>query len=370
MKFRLAAKDLLKLVDKACGILPKDPLRAILQNIVLIATDEDLYVYSTDLSISLKIRLGKVNVIKPGHALVNGNKLKSVLKTLKSSDIDFSYDEDHGLSKIVAGKSKFKINGEDFANYPKMDSFDLINPINVNSDTLREIFNKTRYATAEEQTRFAMNGIYCKVDGSILTVVGTDAKRLAIIKKALSQSYNCVDGIVPLESLKIFSFFMKSSDDSIQLSLTDRRIVLEGTDIQVSAMLLEGEYPPYERILPDPDDKSYYCAKIQKSKFIKALSHSSILIDKIIGKVRFTIEKDRLILTSDTGESETEIDIDSNCEEPIFVYLNPKFLSDAVNVIQNSTIYFKFRDEHATVVLEEDPGAEDSLLYILMPITP
>ncbi len=128
--------------------------------------------------------------------------------------------------------------------------------------------------------------------------------------------------------------------------------------------LLQGKYPPYEKVIP-PE----YPIKIQlpREPFLKALRKASLLTPQE-KSVRLSFEENILTFFSNDpniGESIVILELEEPVPENLEISFNPVFLMDVLKVLEHENVIMEVKDS-------ESPGVfrEDNYLYVLMPLTP
>jgi DNA polymerase-3 subunit beta len=129
---------------------------------------------------------------------------------------------------------------------------------------------------------------------------------------------------------------------------------------------LEGNFPPYEKVIPLNQN---IMMKIDRMQLYQSLDRISQISDKESHKINFFISEKSLTITSEEisiGSGEETIPVESNCKD-FNIFLNYMFVTEALNVIKNDNIIFEFKDPKNTIVIREENN--DDFIYIMMPMT-
>ena len=125
------------------------------------------------------------------------------------------------------------------------------------------IITRTVFATARENSRYAINGVLMKRDGKRLEMVATYGRRLALCRTQLAASdkdTKAVSCIVPTKALQMIQKLITNPEEQVQIAITDNQIFFSvlavgekdpaGGRATLSSNLVEGSFPPYEDVIP------------------------------------------------------------------------------------------------------------------------
>lgn len=364
MKLTCDARELAESVAIAATIVPKQSARRVLVNLALVARDGVLEILATDLEVGLRVFVKKVDIETEGAVLVNANRAAQVLKELREARVEISADEGSGCIFVAEG-CRFHVYGEDFGEYPEISRFgDPEGALSIPAEDFREMVHKTQFAAAIDQTRYAMNGILCQITESTLRFVATDGKRLAMIHRPMKGlATESISAVVPTKGMNMVTRLLMAGEEAIFLRFDETQALIKSECAEISARLVEGHFPPYEQVIPKNLSKEL---SLDAEEFASAIRKASLLTNRESQAVRFQFSKDKLEMLSrvaDIGESRVVFPL-SYDHEPVAIGFNPQFILDAIKVIDQDKVTFKFNDPKGATLLEEDNG----LRYVVMPI--
>jgi DNA polymerase-3 subunit beta len=160
-------------------VAPKSPKPA-LGCIKIEARKENVTLLATDLEVGIRIELDKMEVQQPGDGLVPADRLHGILRELDADTVTITSTEQE--TEIVAPGARFKVLGDNPADFPQVPVFPAEGAFSVAADDLVGLIKRTLFATAKENTRYALNGVLWEVEGTSLTLVATDGRRLSLAR--------------------------------------------------------------------------------------------------------------------------------------------------------------------------------------------
>src|SRR5262249_21644278 len=134
----------------------------------------------TDLEVSLRLSTPRVEVSEPGEALVPADKLGQIVR--ESVDPTLTIETEQDTAHVRGQDAHFRVFGYPVSEFPPTPAFDGEADFEVAASDLIQLINQTTFATARENSRYAINGVLLEREGSKLNVVATDGRRLAFAK--------------------------------------------------------------------------------------------------------------------------------------------------------------------------------------------
>jgi DNA polymerase-3 subunit beta len=223
-----------------------------------------------------------------------------------------------------------------------------------------------------------ITGVYVLFKEGEIKIVATDSFRLGektvrIAKgKALSKNYSI---ILPARAVKEIISIFGDKQSNINIFLNINQVVIDidsGEDvaqprIQFVSRLIEGEFPDYQAIIP-----ASYAASMSFSKkeLLNHLKSAGLFAGKGNEIVVRLSQKDMVLTissqSSELGEYESELKLNSATGEDVTITFNYRFLVDGLNSIKDDKCVFEFSSDEGPGVLK--PADDPDFIYILMPI--
>ncbi|OGP17997.1 MAG: DNA polymerase III subunit beta [Deltaproteobacteria bacterium GWC2_55_46] len=365
MKFTIGKPDFIKVLQRMQGIVEKRNTMPILANVLLDASKGKITIMATDLEVFIKDSV-QAGVSEEGSITVNARKVFEIVKELPGETVDVTAGKDDKLT-LKAGKARFNVMGlpaKDFPVFPVVDEGSLQA---IDGEALREMIDKTSFAVSTDETRYNINGFLLEREEGKIKMVATDGHRLALI---IREGDNIAKGqkegvLLPRKGVMEMKKVLDEKEGSFFLGITQKNAVMKRDSTVVTVRLLEGEFPDYRRVIPKDNDKE---AKAMRGDLLASLKRVSILsTDKIKG-VKFSFNKDKLVLSSsspDIGEATEDVDIDFP-ESDIEIAFNARYFIDVLEAISNEKVSIVLKDSLSPGIIRPE-GGED-YTYIIMPM--
>ena len=150
----------------------------------------------------------------------------------------------------------------------------------------------------------------------------------------------------------------------MKIFFTENHIVFEFDDTVVVSRLIEGEYFRIDQMLSSDYETK---VKINKREFLECIDRATLFVKEGDKKpIIITIDDTgmQLNINSQMGSMNEEIDIDKEGKD-IMIGFNPKFLIDALKVIDDEEISIYLVNPKAPCFIKNE---EESYIYLILPV--
>jgi len=202
-----------------------------------------------DKEVGLRYRVREVEVTDEGETLVSGDRLVAIVR--ESHDETLAFELVEGLLHIRGADSHFQIVGQDVREFPPVPDMEGEPDFTLKVGRLREAAEKTLFAAARENTRYAINGVLWQKDGKRLQLVSTDGRRLALSGAGLEKAGEGeISAIVPSKALGLLGRLHFDADEIVEVRVSSNQVIMRTERATISSVLVEGHFPMWEEVLP------------------------------------------------------------------------------------------------------------------------
>lgn len=340
----------------------------ILGNILLKAEKSKLYLSSTNLEISVKTSIA-VKVEEEGEIAVNGKTLNDIVSNLNSESIELESVQEN--FRIVSGKFKSNLLGSNTSDFPSLPTQTGKNSFKLNRDDLINSLSKVLFSVSTDETRPILTGVLFLIKDKSLRLVSTDGFRLSEVKLKGEIDTDNLKLVIPktvlyeLTKIAVDSDYIEVSFDS-----ESNQVMFMIGDTILSSRVIEGEFPDYEKIIPQSSITSIF---IDKKDFEKSIKLASVFARESGKTVRLKIMENKMVVSaesSNSGNQEMDIEIRhedvSILQNEINIMFNFSFIEDVLKVIIDDEVKIIFAvDNKASKFID---SKSLNYLHIIMPI--
>lgn len=363
MKLVLSKSNLLTGVQIVSKAVPNKTTMSILECILVDARGSEIKLMANDMELGIETII-EGNIVEKGMIALDAKIFLEIVRKLPDSDIMIVTD-DMFKTTITCEKSKFNIigkSGEDFSYLPSIEKID---SIIVSQFTLKEVVRQTIFSIADNDNNKLMTGELFEINEDILKVVSLDGHRISIRKIRLKNFYMPKKVVVPGKTLNEISKILSGDMDSeVHIFFTDKHIVFEFDHTTVVSRLIEGDYFKIDQMLSSDYETK---VRINKKEFLDCIDRATLLVkegDKkpiIINILDGVME---LKINSAVGSMNEEIDINKKGKD-IMIGFNPKFLIDALRVIEDEEVDIYLVNPKAPCFIRD---TEEKYIYLILPV--
>lgn len=363
MKIVCSKNSLLKSVGISLKAVPSKTTMPILECILIDATTNQIKFTTNDMELGIETIVdGRIE--EKGMIALDAKIFYEIIRRLPDNDVTLQTDEKY-TANITCEKAKFSIPGkpgEDFAYLPMIDREE---SLTLSQYTLKEMIRQTIFSIALNENNKLMTGELFEIKDNCLKIVSLDGHRISIRKMPLKKDYNDHKIVVPGKTLNEVSKILSGEvEDQVSIFFTKNYILFEFDQTMVVSRLIDGEYFRIDQML-----SSDYETKltINKKEFLDCIDRATLLIrenDKKPIVIRITDDKMELKINSVIGSMNEDIDIEKEGKD-IIIGFNPKFLIDALKVIDDETVTIYLVNPKAPCFIRDE---DQTYTYLILPV--
>jgi len=357
---------LLKLAGKAQASSVSRPIL----EMVRIDAEEDtqtVYVAATDLEQYLRVE-AQAQVSGSFSICVNPDRLRSALSTVTTDTVDLVLEKDDDSTKVVlrSGDAWWELrtaDADDFAPQTELpDDYEWA----VRTITMQAALDRTVYATADEKGRYALNGVLMEISSEgELCVVGADGARLASYE-GVCEDVNMTDNANMIAIPKgLQTAIDATTGPELQFARDEGTLHVAGDGVQLSTQLVEGQFPNWRGVLPDPDGTTEVTA--DREDLLQAFRQASVVTTDQTRAVEWEIRKSESMFGADSPDvGSSHVSMDMTAEgEPITVTLNPGYVLELLSAHESEEVSFYFQDRRSPILVVADESTTCALSPIV-----
>ncbi len=360
---------LLKTVGRLQSIVERRNTIPILGNIKLESHDGGLLLTATDMDIVASEAIA-ANTELDGAITVPAQMLYDIVRKLpEGAQIELDGTAANGQVLVRSGSSKFTLSSLPADEFPIISEGTLTHQFTLPTQTLFDLFDKARFAMSNEETRYYLNGVFLHVpsnDTATLRAVATDGHRLAKINAPIPEGAAGMPGIiVPRKTVNELHKLFEGQDNTISIGVSETKIRLQSGKASLVSKLIDGNFPDYERVIPQNNDK---LLEIDTKALSSAVDRvSTISLDKTRG-IKFSLAGGELTLsaTSQEGGNAEEKLAASYSSDALEIGFNSRYVLEVLSQLEGDAVSILLADPNAPAVVR-DPS-ESTAVYVIMPM--
>ena len=359
-KLRKALSVVSRVAGSGRGMMP------ILSNVLIKAEKNKLTLTTTDLELAVVENIG-AEVKKPGVVTVPARLLADFVANLPKNEKINIKEKDNKII-VSSGKYKSVINGisaEDFPELPDIDEKKAV-VYRINSEEFLDAVGKVLIAVSHDMTRPILTGVYFNTFKNNLYIAATDGYRLAD-KELIKDIKSEVKAVVPAPALQEVQRSISDEVEEIEILFEESQVRFRLGEIEITSKIIDGSFPDYRQLIPKDTEINIDLDRVNLERMVKV---ASLFAQNSGGSVVCEVDKEKKIfkveaVASEVGENSSEIEI-KDAEKDGKITLNSRFLTDVLNIIDDSEIKFCFSGKLNPVVIKGSKKSD--YVHIIMPL--
>jgi len=346
------------------SVIPLKSTRPAIENVYLVASDDQLELVGTDLDVAVRYRVSDVKVEEPGTALVPARVMSDFVRDLSGDTVRL---RTKGSGFVIEGGAaeRCELTTVDPDEYPVVAHFVEGGSMPVQSGHFTSLVSRTSFAAAREAGRYAMHGILTEFEGDELRMVATDGRRLVLAQApAEERCEGTKRAIVPTKGMQLLCKVMDDPTEIVQVHFGENQFGLKTAKAEVYARLIDGEFPRYSAVIPDSAENMFEADTQDFHQKLKLVANVTSTDTRV---VKLSIQKERLTIlgrSASMGEAEASLPVTLEgkaCD----IAFNPDYLMDGLKNCEQATVRFEYNEKN-------NPGKftlGENYIYVVMPIT-
>lgn len=336
----------------------------ILSNVLMKTENGLLKISSTNLEIAITTII-RCKIEQEGGITVNAKTLTDMVNTLPNQNITLEAKTGELLLETENYHTQLKTLPID--EFPLIPEIEARAVLHLATQDLKTSLSQVVFASSNNQTQPEICGVLMKTDNGKIKIVATDRYRLAEKKLDQKQNTEIPQGIIlPQKTIIELLRNMGNQIGETQIQIGETQVGFSLNNTHIISRMVEGEYPPYEQIIPNSFSTQ---AVLEKNALVNALRTGGVLSQNNHSvKIEYSGEKQNIKLITESGElGRSDIDIPAKVDGPDGALLvNFHYLLDCLTNLDSQNIILKITNDSSPSVLV--PENDLDYIYLVMPI--
>ena len=329
-----------------------------------------LSITASDNETTLDTSLPVVEYDTDGRFAIGSKNILDAIKELPEQPIIFNVNEANMGITIEYMTGKFSMVGQHADEYPTPALLGE-SPVSftIPATSLFDGINRTIFATADDELRPVMNGIYFDITTEYITLVASDGHKLVRDKLFSAKGEEKAAFVLPKKPANILKGLLGKEADDINIAFDSRNAVFTLPNHRLVCRLIEGRYPNYNSVIPQSNP---YKVTINRQALLSALRRVSVCSSASSSLVKLRLQDNELQISAQDLDFSSSAEERIVCQydgEPMSIGFKSTFLMDIISNISGEDINVEVSDpSRAGVVIPTVQEENTDLLMLLMPM--
>ncbi len=372
MKFVVSSTELLSHLAAISKVINSKNTLPILDNYLFLLEDNLLTITASDLESTLITSLELDNTDGTGTIAVPAKLMNETLKEFPEQPLTFQIDSETFAIDIFSQNGKFSIvgqNGEDFPQQPMLNEA-VASTVNVNHSVLLSGINKTLFATADDELRPVMNGIFVELTTDDMKFVASDAHKLVRYKRFDAKAERDASFILPKKPAALLKSLLPKEEFDVKLEFDEKNAFFTLSNFKLICRLVAGNYPSYNSVIPQNNPNKLI---IDRVEFYNTVRRVSVFSNQASNLIRLKLTENQLVVSAQDVDFSISAVERLSCQyegEDMEIGFKSTFLQEILSNLSASEVKVELSDPtRAGLLLPADnENEEENVLMLLMPM--
>ena len=371
MRFTVSSSALSSKLNMLAKVIGSKNSLPILDCFLFQVANGEMSITASDSDNVIKSTLALTDHDGEGEFCVPNRVILDALKELPEQPLHFDVDAagEAVAIKIVYQNGLYNFTGQSAEEYPRTQSMnDAFTTVSLPKEMLINNISRSLFATANDELRPVMNGIYFDLTADALAIVASDGHKLVRSKNFTIKSESPSAFNLPKKPASLLKNILSKDGDDAIIKFDDRSAEIQFTDGVMRCRLIDGRYPNYNSVIPNnPNEVTVDRRGLQSAlrRVLPFASESSQLI-------RFHIESGRFEVSSEDIDFSTSAKEQLSCEyngSPISIGFKGSSLMEILSNLTSDNIIIQLADpSRAGIIVPAEQPENEDILMLIMPM--
>ena len=370
MKFTLSSGALNSRLQSLAKVINSKNSLPILDSFLFEVANNSLKITASDSENIMQTTIALDQCEGDGVFAVPSRTILDAVKELSEQPLTFDIDVNALTIKILYQNGIYNFTAQNADEYPRTTSVpDGATLLTIDSSTLADNISRSLFATAQDELRPVMNGIYFDLSADCLAIVASDGHKLVRNQNFSINSDTPASFILPKKPATLLKNTLSKDGGDVIIKFDDRTAEINFSDTVLTCRLIEGKYPNYNSVIPQNNPNKMV---IDRKALISALRRVLPFSSESSQLVRLSLTAGKLELSAEDIDFATSAKEQIVCDytgNAMSIGFKGGSLQEIINNIDSNEIEMQLADpSRAGIVVPAEQPENENVLMLLMPM--
>lgn len=370
MKFVVSSTALLSHLQAISKVINSKNTLPILDCFLLELEGSTLTLTAADAETRLVTSLEVNEADGNGRFAVNAKNLLDPLKELPEQPLTFEINNDNLETFIFFHNGKYNFIGQSGDDYPQPKELkETAVSLTIEPQVLFAGINRTLFASADDELRPVMNGVFFDITPEDLTFVASDGHKLVRCKTLSAKGAERASFILPKKPANLLKAILPKEAETVEIKFDENNAYIKMSSYTMTCRFIEGRYPNYNSVIPQNNTNKVI---LDRQTFLNALKRVSVFSNQASNLIKLQLTDRNIVVTAQDIDFSTAAEETIACEytgSPMNIGFKSSFLIEILNNIPSTDISLELSDpSRAGLIIPTENEENEDLLMLLMPM--
>jgi DNA polymerase-3 subunit beta len=372
MKFVVSSTELLSHLQSVSKVISNKNTLPILDNFLFQLSGNELTITASDLETTLITSMTLENATDEGSIAIPARILTDTLKEFPDQPLTFEIDGETFGVAIISENGKYNVVGQNGVDFPQIPVIkeEQRSTIQLGADVLLTGINKTLFATADDELRPVMNGIFLEMTEDNLTFVASDAHKLVRYRRNDVKPGEENSFILPKKPASLLKNILPRIEGEVKIEFDEKNAFFTLPNYKLVSRLVEGKYPSYNSVIPNDNPNKL---TIDRLDFYNTLKRVALFSNQASNLIKLELTGNQMTISAQDIDFSISAHERLTCQyegDGMEIGFKSAFLVEILNNIDASDVLMELSDPSRAGILfpAEKENDDEDVLMLLMPM--
>ena len=370
MKFTISSSKLFSQLQAVSRVINNKNSLPILDDVLFDLVGNELKLTASDGETTIRTSIEVDGVEGSGKVASAAKLLLETLKEFSEQPLAFTIDENNFAVSMVSQNGTYSFVGVNGNEYPEMPGAEMgARELAIPANVLQSAIEKTIFATADDDLRPVMNGIFFDIAEDKVTMVATDAHRLVRYSNTGVKPGVVVSFILPKKPASLLKNLLAKEENEVKVTFGAKNARFEFGSTIIVCRQIEGRFPNYNAVIPQSNQN---IVTVDRQTIINACKRVAVFANNGTAQLRLTLTENSIKISAQDIDFSTSAEETITCDyngTPMAIGFKAPFLIDLLGSITSADVLLKLADPaRAGLLLPAENEENEDVLMLLMPM--
>lgn len=305
-----------------------------------------------------------------GKFAVDAKNLLDPLKELPEQPLTFEINNENLETFIYFHNGKYNFIGQNGDDYPQPKELGADGvTLTINPQILFSGINRSLFASADDELRPVMNGVFFDITTEDLTFVASDGHKLVRNRTKAVKGSERASFILPKKPANLLRSILPKETKNVELTFDENNAYIKMSSYTMTCRFIEGRYPNYNSVIPENNTNKVV---LDRLTLLNALKRVSVFSNSSSNLVRLQLTDKDIVISAQDIDFSTAAEETIACDysgTPMNIGFKSNFLIDILGNIPASEVSLELSDpSRAGLIIPTENEEDEDLLMLLMPM--
>ncbi len=370
MRFTVSSTALSSKLSALSRVINSKNSLPILADFVFEINDNVLTLTASDSENVMKTTLTLTESDGPGRFAIGNRDLLEAVKGFSEQPLTFDINEEKGLVRISYQNGLFSLPVDNADEFPQAQTVgDNATVIQLPSNIMADNLGRSLFATAQDELRPVMNGVYFDLTPDCLAIVASDGHKLVRNKVLNIRSEQPASFILPKKPATLLRNMLQKEGGDVIVRFDERNAEITYDEGVIICRLIEGRYPNYNSVIPQSNPNQL---TVDRLTLLSALRRVQPFANDSSNLIRFNVEGATLKLDAEDFDFSKTATEQMTCDyngTPMRIGFKGSSFIEILSNFDCSEVVIQLADpSRAGLVLPSEQPENQDVLMLMMPM--